>query len=74
MPRSASDGAGIGVAIIDTGIDFRHRDLAPAAQWFTLDPQKMSAARTGQDAIALSDTRLLLLTGAHLSARKHLLG
>ena len=35
VPRPSSDGAGIGIAIIDTGIDFGHRDLAPAAQWFT---------------------------------------
>src|SRR5213593_2099502 len=35
VPRPASDGNGIGIAIIDTGIDFGHRDLAPAAQWFT---------------------------------------
>ena len=35
VPRPGSNGDGIGIAIIDTGIDFGHRDLAPAAQWFT---------------------------------------
>jgi subtilisin len=30
MPESDSDGAGIGVALLDTGIDFNHPDLAPA--------------------------------------------
>jgi subtilisin family serine protease len=35
VPRPASNGDGIGIAVIDTGIDFGHRDLAPAAQWFT---------------------------------------
>lgn len=30
MPRSGSDGTGIGVALIDSGIDFNHPDLAPA--------------------------------------------
>jgi subtilisin family serine protease len=30
MPASDSDGAGIGVALLDTGIDFNHPDLAPA--------------------------------------------
>ncbi len=35
VPRPASDGDGIGIAIVDTGIDFGHRDLSPAGQWFT---------------------------------------
>src|SRR5213594_5048685 len=35
VPTSDSNGDGIGVAIIDTGIDFDHPDLAPAAEWFT---------------------------------------
>ncbi len=35
MPTSTSNGSGIGVAIIDTGIDFAHRDLAPSSQSFT---------------------------------------
>ena len=30
MPESDSDGAGIGIALLDTGIDFNHPDLAPA--------------------------------------------
>lgn len=34
-PTSGSNGAGIGVAIVDTGIDFAHRDLAVASQSFT---------------------------------------
>jgi subtilisin family serine protease len=34
-PTAGSNGAGIGVAVIDTGMDFGHRDLAPAAQWFS---------------------------------------
>jgi len=34
VPTSGSDGAGIGVAIMDTGIDFLHQDLAPAAEGF----------------------------------------
>ncbi|PYS08188.1 MAG: hypothetical protein DMG15_27910 [Acidobacteria bacterium] len=35
VPWEASNGDGIGVAIHDTGIDFGHPDLAPAADWFT---------------------------------------
>src|SRR2546425_5569246 len=35
VPGQASNGDGIGVAIMDTGIDFGHPDLAPAADWFT---------------------------------------
>ena len=35
VPRGESNGDGIGVAIMDTGIDFGHPDLAPAADWFT---------------------------------------
>jgi len=35
VPTSTSNGAGIGVAVIDTGMDFGHRDLAPASQWYT---------------------------------------
>jgi subtilisin len=31
VPTSSSNGAGIGVAIADTGIDFNHADLAPLA-------------------------------------------
>ncbi|HYR41980.1 MAG TPA: S8 family serine peptidase [Terriglobia bacterium] len=34
-PTSTSNGSGIGVAIIDTGIDFAHRDLAPSSQSFS---------------------------------------
>jgi subtilisin len=35
LPTSTSNGSGIGVAIVDTGIDFAHPDLAPSAQSFT---------------------------------------
>jgi len=35
IPTSISNGNGIGVAIVDTGVDFTHPDLAPAAQSFT---------------------------------------
>jgi subtilisin len=31
MPSSGSDGTGIGIAVLDTGIDFAHPDLLPAA-------------------------------------------
>ncbi|MBI3895639.1 MAG: S8 family serine peptidase [Acidobacteria bacterium] len=34
-PRPDSDGAGIGVAIVDTGMDLAHQDLAPASQTFS---------------------------------------
>jgi len=34
-PTSTSNGSGIGVAIIDTGIDLAHRDLAPSSQSFS---------------------------------------
>src|SRR5437899_6755828 len=37
--------------------------FTPADQKFTLDPQKMSAARTGHEAIELSATRLLFFEG-----------
>lgn len=30
MPITGSDGAGIGIAVVDSGIDFNHPDLAPA--------------------------------------------
>lgn len=30
MPATANDGTGIGIALLDTGIDFNHPDLAPA--------------------------------------------
>jgi subtilisin family serine protease len=30
MPSSGSDGTGIGIALLDSGIDFNHPDLAPA--------------------------------------------
>jgi hypothetical protein len=30
MPVTGSDGSGIGVAVVDSGIDFTHSDLAPA--------------------------------------------
>jgi subtilisin len=30
IPESDSDGTGIGIALLDTGIDFNHPDLAPA--------------------------------------------
>src|SRR5260370_14119758 len=30
MPSTGSDGAGIGIALLDSGIDFNHPDLAPA--------------------------------------------
>jgi subtilisin family serine protease len=36
VPSSGSDGDGIGVAIIDTGIDFDHADLAPSAESFSV--------------------------------------
>ncbi|PYS29500.1 MAG: hypothetical protein DMG11_08840, partial [Acidobacteria bacterium] len=35
VPTSTSNGSGIGVAIVDTGIDFGHRDLAPSSQSFS---------------------------------------
>jgi subtilisin len=35
VPTASSNGNGIGVAIIDTGIDFKHSDLAPAAKFFS---------------------------------------
>ena len=35
IPTSTSNGSGIGVAIVDTGIDLAHRDLDPAVQSFT---------------------------------------
>jgi subtilisin len=35
IPAEGSDGTGIGVAIIDTGIDFNHADIAPASPSFT---------------------------------------
>ena len=35
VPRRGSNGNGIGVAIVDTGINFTHRDLAPANRWFS---------------------------------------
>jgi len=31
IPAAGSDGTGIGIAILDSGIDFNHPDLAPAA-------------------------------------------
>ena len=34
LPSAGSDGEGIGVAIIDSGIDWPNADLAPAAQFF----------------------------------------
>jgi subtilisin family serine protease len=34
-PTASSHGEGIGVAIVDTGIDFAHRDLAPASASFS---------------------------------------
>src|SRR5437868_15224640 len=37
--------------------------FTPADQKFTLDPKKMSAARTGHEAIELSGTRLLFFEG-----------
>src|SRR5207247_9548772 len=35
LPTSTSNGAGIGVAIVDTGIDLVNLDLAPAIQTFS---------------------------------------
>ncbi len=35
QPRPGSNGDGVGVAILDTGIDFNHADLAPASLWFS---------------------------------------
>jgi len=35
VPTGTSNGYGVGVAVLDTGIDFNHKDLAPASQWFT---------------------------------------
>ena len=35
VPTTTSNGAGIGVAVVDTGIDFKQTDLAPATQSFT---------------------------------------
>jgi subtilisin len=34
-PTSSSNGEGIGVAIVDTGIDFAHSDLSPASEAFS---------------------------------------
>ena len=35
VPTTTSNGAGIGVAVLDTGIDFKQTDLAPASQSFS---------------------------------------
>jgi subtilisin len=35
VPTTTSNGAGIGVAVLDTGIDFNQTDLAPASQSFS---------------------------------------
>lgn len=35
IPTSTSNGFGVGVAIVDTGIDFNHEDLAPALQYYS---------------------------------------
>ncbi len=35
LPVAGSDGDGIGVAIVDSGIDFQHTDLAPSATAFS---------------------------------------
>jgi subtilisin family serine protease len=34
-PTSSSNGSGIGVAIVDTGMDLAHKDLAPAAERYS---------------------------------------
>jgi len=38
LPTTTSDGHGIGIAVLDTGIDFNHTDLAPSGSSFSSFP------------------------------------